>query len=820
MSIEIPKVFLTFLSAVGTKRFIRVARHEKHPIDKNWQSPGSLRFPHDSELKEHIKQGGNYGIVGGRGLIIIDVDDPEFYEELSPVLPPTLEVTSPGSNLPHLYYASDLDSPIRLRDKNGENLGDIQGAGKQVLGPGSIHPNRKKYTITKTQELTYLSQEELQKRLGPWIISKKTINAINEAGHQEYERVKIDMNQLIKSYNLQLTTQGNELYGSHPIHGSSGGKNFWINLDLNVWHCFRCNSGGGPLSLFAVLENIISCENAQPGALTGLLFWEILELAASKGILSQEQLKILQEKTTREGIEPAQFFTKKEGKIIAFVPKRLADFIEQEKEHLFFATSPKSPLYHYNKIKGIWEPNGEETIHTLATYYLYNLEKKSYVDETLFLIRARNYIPWDQIDNDRKKLVLKNGVLNLENHELEPFNPKIYALNALPIQFNNQAECPRVKQFLTEVTEDIDTLIEWIGYHLLKAYPYHKALMLIGDGSNGKSTFLALLQAFLGKDNVTSIALHQLVVNRFAAASLYGKLANLSPDLSPDELKRTGTFKAATGGDRLYAEQKHRDPFYFTNYAKLTFAANTLPPTPDQSHAFFRRWLLINFPHTFEGNKCDPNLLSKLVSEEELSGLLNLALEGLTRLINTCGFTKSCTTEELQEEYEFLSDPVKAFIDECLKLDPNAIISKDALYNSYYAFCKERGFSSVTKRTLTAELKPRIPQLMESRERINGERVRCWKGISLQPDGIRKNDARCGVGPLGPIGPGSPYLRIREKTIDSEVEPNSDNVDQQPKRDKMEEQGDSNFLKEPRPDTVEFFRKSRERQENKEEGDK
>ena len=46
--------------------------------------------------------------------------------------------------------------------------------------------------------------------------------------------------------------------------------------------------------------------------------------------------------------------------------------------------------------------------------------------------------------------------------------------------------------------------------------------------------------------------------------------------------------------------------------------------TPDNSDARYRREIPLSFPNQFEGTKDDPDLLKKLSTEEELSGIFNI----------------------------------------------------------------------------------------------------------------------------------------------------------------------------------------------------
>jgi len=53
--------------------------------------------------------------------------------------------------------------------------------------------------------------------------------------------------------------------------------------------------------------------------------------------------------------------------------------------------------------------------------------------------------------------------------------------------------------------------------------------------------------------------------------------------------------------------------------------------------------VVVDFPFKFLGAAADKTLLSKLTTEQELSGLLNKTLEGLNRLKQNGDFTYSRT---------------------------------------------------------------------------------------------------------------------------------------------------------------------------------
>jgi putative DNA primase/helicase len=112
----------------------------------------------------------------------------------------------------------------------------------------------------------------------------------------------------------------------------------------------------------------------------------------------------------------------------------------------------------------------------------------------------------------------------------EPFDPKYFIINKIEAKYDPNADCPTIKKFLTEVVPDVsdqETLQEFSGFCLQRQYNHHKMLLLVDGGANGKSTFLGIIRAFLGNENICSVPIQTLVTNRFASAILYGKLANI-----------------------------------------------------------------------------------------------------------------------------------------------------------------------------------------------------------------------------------------------------------------------------------------------------
>ncbi len=409
-------------------------------------------------------------------------------------------------------------------------------------------------------------------------------------------------------------------------------------------------------------------------------------------------------------------------------------------EYTFATMRDTGEVYVYQG--GVYKPIGETIIQEEAQKKLGEQAKTHHINEVIDYIKRITYVNREDFNSNLNLLNLKNGVYNLDTGNFEPHNPDYHFLYQIPVNYKSEAECRKIDQFLQQILPDKgdrEAVIELFGYCFLGDYRIQKAFALIGDGRNGKSTLLNLLKTFLGARNIVSRSLHELEENRFAKADLYGKLANIYPDLSARALRSTGTFKMLTGGDTITAEKKFHHSFNFPNNAKLIFSANRLPETNDESDAFFRRWKLITFRNKFEGENADPNLLAKITTSEELSGLFNKALQGLRNLLERGAFTNDKNIEAIREQYIKESDSVKTFTQEMIEHSPENHIEKSELYNKYCEYCLSHNYPTISKDSFMKRL-PREVAVEDCRPKIGGRRVYAWRGIQLRDESDEKGE--------------------------------------------------------------------------------
>lgn len=297
-----------------------------------------------------------------------------------------------------------------------------------------------------------------------------------------------------------------------------------------------------------------------------------------------------------------------------------------------------------------------------------------------------------------KYIVFNNGVFDLETKELLEYSPKYIIKNKIPHNYNPAAKHELLDKILNKICcndKKLRCVIEeMIGYTLLRRNELGKSFILTGDGSNGKSTLLDLINELLGEENISSVALKELS-DRFKTFQLDGKLANIGDDISNEYIPDNSTFKKLVTGEKVNVERKGKDPYDFRNYSKLIFSANELPRINDLSGGLKRRLVFIPFNAKFSklDSDYDPFIKDKITTPAALEYLLKIAIDGLYRILNNNSITYSKACDQVWDEYEAINNPVVSFIDDH-KIENESI---NDVYRQYSVWCHESGLKPLSK---------------------------------------------------------------------------------------------------------------------------
>ena len=381
----------------------------------------------------------------------------------------------------------------------------------------------------------------------------------------------------------------------------------------------------------------------------------------------------------------------------------IADVINDHVD--FIALDDTKELLYYEESEGIWcfgaEIYIEQTIRNMMPK-----SSRYYLNEIMDMIRTQKdvYQPRSLLDSGNY-LATRNTVIKFNNKgkiKKLLFTPELYLTKKINAKFDPSKDCPEIKQFLNEVTNENGAriIIEMVGMSLYKGYPIHNYFIFRGSQDAGKDTTLKVIQKLLGEECYSNLSIQDITKDRRMARSLIGKKANICAELEEAVIKDPTILKQLVGESKIEADIKHSNKtFKFQNEATIIVAANKVPPIYDSSGATKGKAIFVEFPNSFHNNP-DPDKFTKISTEDELSGFLNLALQGLKDLLKRRRFNLEETTlEERVETYDRFADPVSHFFNK----DPyvaycDGEIKVDDFYTFFLDHCKKHGLTKVDKR--------------------------------------------------------------------------------------------------------------------------
>lgn len=327
------------------------------------------------------------------------------------------------------------------------------------------------------------------------------------------------------------------------------------------------------------------------------------------------------------------------------------------------------------------------------------------VDSVRQLLRA-DLIYRGAFNVNKKILNFINGELEVETCELKNHSRNNYSTIQINYSYDPAAECPVWEKFIDDITEGAqdrkNLLQQMFGYCLTNDNRYQKCFYLIGNGANGKSVLLSILEALLGEENTSHVEI-AFLNSDFQRIKLANSMVNICNDIKTDVAGTGSFFKGIVTGDTISGCFKGKDFFDFKPTCKMVFAANTMLNTRDIDGGFLRRICFINFPVQFvdKVTKSNERLRDTELTEKlllELPGILNWSLQGIKVLRRNKGFADTSEHHKYIKELELINDPVAAFVEEELGDNPekwNIWIDRAEIYNAYVDWCR-RSNSAVT----------------------------------------------------------------------------------------------------------------------------
>ncbi|MEQ4692911.1 phage/plasmid primase, P4 family [Providencia manganoxydans] len=344
-----------------------------------------------------------------------------------------------------------------------------------------------------------------------------------------------------------------------------------------------------------------------------------------------------------------------------------------------------------------------------AAGQLHNLPKLKAMIE---LVKPKLEVRTIDLDADPMLLGVANGVIDLNTGEYRENRRRYFITRYTPVDFNPNAKCPTWVRFINDITvgdtELASFLQRLVGYFLTGRTDEQLLFFFYGHGSNGKSTFIQVIQSLMGS-YATQINSDVLMMNKNSGgpnaslAKLPGKRLVVANELPENGRLDDTLIKAMTGGDTLVARQVYgKHELEFQSQFSLVIIGNHKPAIYDMSHGMWRRMCLIPFAANFTAAQIDPELPVKL--GREMQGILNWALEGV-QAWHAEGLKRSLPAAVIaaNDEYRQESDLIGEFLEGC-RLEPDAYTAASDLYSAFLSFASEGNEWRMTQRIFTKKM--------------------------------------------------------------------------------------------------------------------
>ncbi len=215
-------------------------------------------------------------------------------------------------------------------------------------------------------------------------------------------------------------------------------------------------------------------------------------------------------------------------------------------------------------------------------------------------------------------------------------------------------------------------------------------LVLLGDGSDGKSTIGKVVAGIMPDGTVAAVA-PQLWGSEYRRAQLRGVHLNVVAELPEADILDAEAFKAIVAGDPTDAREIREAPFMLRPRAGHLFSTNRLPGTRDLSHGFWRRLCVLKCSRKFTQAEADTEMPERLLAEER-PALVAWALEGAVRLLGRGRYVLPSSSAEHTEAWRKSADVVGLFIEDRLDRCETEGVAPMALYRAFRDWAEDRGF--------------------------------------------------------------------------------------------------------------------------------
>lgn len=322
---------------------------------------------------------------------------------------------------------------------------------------------------------------------------------------------------------------------------------------------------------------------------------------------------------------------------------------------------------------------------------------------------------------------------------IRPVTADLFSSDFVGYSFEAEAGRPdRFIKYLKRVCPDPDTykgIVRMMGLAMADTARFEVFFQLYGKGANGKTVLLDIIEALVGRQNVSQVALESLAPGtRFQSFPLVTAKANISGELRTDTGGATlaaieGQFKHAVSGGTIEVERKGVDKTFERCRARFVMSANSLPTFVDRSEAIWRRLRVIPFEVEIPDDEKDIHLARKII-EHEMPEIARMALDGLAEIIMQGRFPDCKRGAEMKQAHRATCDHEREFLMENFEQGGrDDRIGAAMLYEEYKAWMKGNGYWPQGAARFKARVEDVFTTAKHGVFRVEGDVVKGFSGI-------------------------------------------------------------------------------------------
>ena len=299
------------------------------------------------------------------------------------------------------------------------------------------------------------------------------------------------------------------------------------------------------------------------------------------------------------------------------------------------------------------------------------------------------------LDKDKYLICCENGTVDLKNHKFKANDKADLISMCTNYEIDTKHKPVQFIKFLNEIFDNeevVHYVHKALGYSISDLTREQCMFILHGDGNNGKSLLLDVIDNVLGSYSITSKP--QLLTetnygsqNSEEIARLKGKRFCVVEEIkSGDKLDEQLVKQFTSGIGKMVARFLYAGSFEFEVRCKIWLATNYEPVIKGTDKGIWRRMVKIPVPTDFTGKE-DKDLRDKLLAEAPQ--ILGWLLQGYV-LYEKEGLEQPEAIKKATADYKKEMDIVQQWVDECCELNNEYYERANTLYDNFRAFCLRR----------------------------------------------------------------------------------------------------------------------------------